>query len=98
MKRTRRPTHPGRSVKLFCIEENGLEVQQAAGLLGISRQQLSSVINGHARITAEMAYRLAKVFGGTAEVWLRHQNAFDLWELEHGDREIRTKPLPKRAA
>lgn len=98
MKRTRKPTHPGKSIKVFCIEAHGLEVQQAAELLGISRQQLSSVINGHARITAEMAYRLAKVFGGSAEVWLRHQNAYDLWELEHGGKSIKTKPLPKKAA
>ena len=98
MKRSRKPTHPGKSVKVFCIEENGLEVQQAAELLGISRQQLSGVINGHARITAEMAFRLAKVFGGSAEVWLRHQNAYDLWDLENGSKAIRTKPLPRRAA
>lgn len=36
-----------------------------------------------------MAYRFAKVFGGAAEVWLRHQNAYDLWELEHGGKQSR---------
>ncbi|MBS4048549.1 MAG: HigA family addiction module antidote protein [Alphaproteobacteria bacterium] len=98
MKRTRKPTHPGKSVKVFCIEAHELEIQQAAKLLGISRQQLSAVINGHARITAEIAFRLAKVFGGSAEVWLRQQNAYDLWELESGAKTIRTKPLPQKAA
>ena len=98
MKRTRKPTHPGQSVRVFCIEAHELEIQQAAKLLGISRQQLSAVINGHARITAEIAFRLAKVFGGSAEVWLRQQNAYDLWELENGSKAIRTKPLPQKAA
>jgi len=98
MKRIRKPTHPGKSVKVFCIEAHGLEIQQAAKLLGISRQQLSSVINGRARITAEIAFRLAKVFGGSAEVWLRQQNAYDLWALENGAKPIKTKPLPAKAA
>jgi addiction module HigA family antidote len=98
MKRRRKPTHPGKSVKVFCIEAHDLEIQQAAKLLGISRQRISAAINGHARITAEIAFRLAKVFGGSAEVWLRQQNAYDLWELEHGAKPINTKPLPQKAA
>lgn len=98
MKRTRKPTHPGRSVKVFCIEAHQLAVQQAAKLLDIRRQRLSAVINGHAPITAEIAFRLAKVFGGSAEVWLRQQNAHDLWELENGAKVIKTKPLPQKVA
>jgi len=98
MKRTRKPTHPGKSIRVFCIEAHALEIQQAAKLLGISRQQLSAVINGHARITAEIAFRLAKVFGGSAEVWLRQQNAYDLWDLEHGGKTIKTRSLPQKAA
>ncbi|WP_430397714.1 HigA family addiction module antitoxin [Ferrovibrio sp.] len=98
MKRSRKPTHPGKSVRAFCIEAYDLEIQQAAKLLGISRQQLSALINGHARITAEIAFRLAKVFGGSAEVWLRQQNAYDLWDLETGAKPIKTKPLPQKAA
>lgn len=98
MKRTRKPTHPGKSVKVFCIEAHDLEIQQAARLLGISRQQLSAVINGRARITAEIAVRLARVFGGSAEIWLRQQNAYDLWDLENGTKQIKTRPLPARAA
>jgi addiction module HigA family antidote len=98
MKRIRKPTHPGKSVKAFCIEAHELDIQQAAKLLGIGRQRLSTLINGHARITAKIAFRLAKVFGGSAEVWLRQQNVYDLWELENGARTIRTRPLPQKAA
>jgi len=98
MTRRRKPTHPGCSVRVFCIEAHGLRVQQAAALLGINRQRLSAVINGRIGIGAEMAYRLAKVFGGSAEVWLRHQNTYDLWELENGSKAIKVKPLPAKMA
>jgi antitoxin HigA-1 len=76
------PPHPGLTVKHDCIEPLGLTVTAAARALGVSRKQLSEVINGRAAISAEMALRLAQAFGGTALVWLRMQAAYDLAEAE----------------
>jgi len=72
------PPHPGLSVRHDCLEPLGLTVTEAARALGVSRKQLSDVVNGRAGISAEMAIRLDKAFGGGADVWVRLQAAYDL--------------------
>jgi addiction module HigA family antidote len=82
----RNPLHPGLSVRHDCLEPLGLTVTQAASVLGVSRRQLSDLVNGHAGISAEMAIRLDKAFGGGAETWHRLQAAYDIaLALEHAD-------------
>ncbi len=76
------PPHPGLSIKLDCLEPLGLSVTDGAKALGVTRQALSNVINGKAGISAEMATRLAQAFGGTAEVWLRMQVAYELAQVQ----------------
>ena len=63
------PPHPGLSVRYDCLEPLSLSVTEAARRLGVSRKQLSSLVNGHSAISPEMAIRLDKTFGGGAEVW-----------------------------
>ncbi|MGH6719754.1 MAG: HigA family addiction module antitoxin [Alphaproteobacteria bacterium] len=72
------PPHPGLSVRHDCLEPLGLSVTEAARRLGVSRKQLSDVVNGRSGISAEMAIRLDKAFGGGAETWLRIQAVYDL--------------------
>jgi addiction module HigA family antidote len=72
------PPHPGLSVRRDCLEPLGLSVTDAARRLGVSRKQLSDVLNGHSGISPEMAIRLDKAFGGGADTWFRLQAAYDL--------------------
>ncbi len=72
------PPHPGLSVRHDCLEPLGLSVTDAARRLGVSRKQLSDVLNGHSGISPEMAIRLDKAFGGGADTWFRLQAAYDL--------------------
>lgn len=72
------PPHPGLSVRHLCLEPLGLSVTEAAKRLGVSRKQLSDIVNCHAGISPEMAIRLDKAFGGEAEMWSRLQAAYDL--------------------
>ncbi|HEX2255711.1 MAG TPA: HigA family addiction module antitoxin [Afifellaceae bacterium] len=72
------PPHPGLSVRHDCLEPLGLSVTEAARKLGVSRKQLSDIVNSRAGISPEMAIRLDKAFGGGAETWLRLQAAYDL--------------------
>jgi addiction module HigA family antidote len=74
----KKPPHPGLSVWHDCLEPLGLSVTEAAKRLGVSRKQLSDIVNCHAGISPEMAIRLDKAFGGGAETWLRLQAAYDL--------------------
>jgi len=71
------PPHPGLSVRHDCLEPLGLSVTEAARRLGVSRKQLSSLVNCRSGISPEMAIRLDKAFGGGAEVWYRLQTAYD---------------------
>ena len=68
------PAHPGRLLKND-LEELGLSVAAAAEGLGVTRQQLYNVINGKSAVTPEMAIRLEKGIGSTADTWLRMQMA-----------------------
>ena len=72
------PPHPGLSVRHDCLEPLGLTVTEAARKLGVSRKQLSSIVNGRSGISPEMAIRLDRVFGGGAAAWHQMQAAYDL--------------------
>ncbi len=63
------PPHPGLSVRHDCLETLGLNVSEAAHRLGISRKQLSDIVNCRSGIAPGMAVRLDKAFGGSAEIW-----------------------------
>ena len=91
------PPHPGRGLK-DDVDELGLTVAEAAEALGITRQQLYNVINGRSGITPEMALRLEKGVGGTADAWLGMQAAYDLSQLRLRAGEIKVKKLAPKAA
>ncbi len=65
-------------MRVSCLEPLGLNVTEGAKILGVSRQVLSNVVNCRARISADMAIRLAKAFGSTMETWIRLQAAYDV--------------------
>jgi antitoxin HigA-1 len=72
------PPHPGRIIKEDCLRELNLNVGQAARILGVSRQTLDKIINARSSITPDMAIKFEKIFGSSAEVWLKMQLAYDL--------------------
>jgi len=87
------PPHPGRIVRQDCIEPLGLTITGAAKVLGVTRQALNNVVNGKAGISPEMAVRLSKAFGGSAEMWVRLQSNYDLSQVRSED--IHVKPYPR---
>ena len=70
--------HPGELLKAELIEATGLTVTQVAGMLKVSRQAVSNIINEKSDVSPEMALRIARVFGGTPDIWLRLQAKYDL--------------------
>jgi len=72
------PPHPGLTVKHDCLEELGLTVTAGAEALGVTRVTLSKLINGQSGISPEMAVRLSRAFGSSAETWLGMQIDYDL--------------------
>jgi addiction module HigA family antidote len=87
------PPHPGEVLRELCLEPLGLSVTRAAHALGVSRKTLSSILNGRAGISAEMAIRLSIAFNTTAESWLRQQLQYDLAKAEAKRRSLRVKKL-----
>ena len=90
------PPHPGQSVRYDCIEPLGLTITEAAEALGVRRQTLNNLVNSKSGISAEIAIRLAKAFGGDAETWLRLQTAYDLAQARQHEGEIKVKPVSRR--
>ncbi len=75
------PHHPGSFVLRQCIQPLGLTIKDAAVALGVTRTTLSELVNGRRGISPEMAVRLSKVFGGSAESWLAQQAHYDVAQV-----------------
>jgi addiction module HigA family antidote len=85
------PAHPGRIVRSACLEPLGLSVTEGAKILGVTRQTLTKIVNGKSGISAEMAIRLAKAFGSTAETWVRMQASYDLAQARKDENKIKVQ-------
>ncbi len=79
----RPPVHPGEILREDVLPTLGLSVIESARRLGISRQQLHRVLSCTHPITIEMALRIGKFAGNGPGLWLRMQQAYDLWYAEH---------------
>jgi antitoxin HigA-1 len=84
--RMKNPPHPGLSVRHDCLEPLGLSVTEGAKILGISRKQLSDIVNCRAGISPEMAIRLDKAFGGGAETLHHIQASYVRYGASHEER------------
>ena len=78
----RPPTHPGVILREDVLPSLGLSVSETARQLRVSRQTLHRILAGTSAVTPEMAIRLGKFCGNGAGLWLRMQEAFDLWHAE----------------
>ncbi|MCY3930390.1 MAG: HigA family addiction module antitoxin [Acidobacteria bacterium] len=91
------PPHPGHSIRENCLAPLGLNVTDAAQVLGVARHTLSRVLNGHAAISPEMAIRLEKAGWSNAEFWLRRQATWDLVQARKREDRIRVEPYRPQA-
>ena len=90
-----RPTHPGEMLREDFLQDYGLTVSSLAEALGVSRQTVNELLRGRRAVSPEMALRLSRLFGNSAEFWLNAQRAVDLWDAAQAIRaEVkRIKPL-----
>ena len=93
----RAPTHPGAILREDVLPRLNLSVSEAARLLRVTRQTLHRILAGRAAVTPEMAIRLGKFCGNGPGLWLRMQQAYDLW---HAQRRLRAEVerIPTAAA
>jgi addiction module HigA family antidote len=76
------PVHPGEIIKEDILPSVGLSVTATAKALGVSRQMLHGILSGCKPVSAVMCLKLARLFGGSPEVWMRLQAAYDLKKSE----------------
>ncbi len=87
--------HAGEWLKTEIVAPAGISITALAAHLGVSRQALSAVLNGHAGLSADMAIRFEQAFGLKAATLLRMQAAHDLAQARAHD--VRVAPLPRAA-
>ena len=75
-----KPTHPGEVLREEFMPDYGLTVASLAKRLGVSRQSVNEVVRERRAVSTEMAMRLSRLFGTSAEYWLNLQRNVDLWE------------------
>jgi addiction module HigA family antidote len=92
------PVHPGEVIRELCIEPLGLTVTDTAIALGVTRKALSELLNGHSRISPEMAVRLSIAFKTSAESWINQQAKYDLWLAEQNRDQLKVTCLVHNAA
>ncbi|MDR2721795.1 MAG: HigA family addiction module antidote protein [Coriobacteriaceae bacterium] len=76
---TRKPTHPGEVLREEFMPDYGLSVAVLAGLLAVSRQSVNEVVREKRSLSTDMALRLSRLFGTSAEYWLNLQRKVDIW-------------------
>ena len=90
-----RPVHPGEMLREDFMPDFRLSVSGLAKALCVSRQSVNELIRERRAVSPEMALRLSRLFGNSAEFWLNAQRAVDLWDAEQtiGEDIERVEPL-----
>ncbi|MDO5117868.1 MAG: HigA family addiction module antitoxin [Eggerthellaceae bacterium] len=96
---TERPPHPGEFLREDYLPECGLSIAAFAERLGVSRQTANELVRERRAVSPDMALRLGRLFGTTAQYWLNLQRNVDLWDSLELNRESieDVQPLPLAA-
>lgn len=92
------PPHPGDFIRTEIVQSAGLSVTQAAAVLQVSRPTLSSLLNGKADLSPEMALRIEKAFGVTMDTLLRMQVSYDIAQTRKRAKDIHVRRVSPVAA
>jgi addiction module HigA family antidote len=85
--------HVGDWLKTEIVAPTGMSVKSLADHFGVSRQALSTLLNGNASLSADMAIRFEKAFGVKADTLLRMQATYELAQARAHEREIKVRKL-----
>jgi len=90
LKRALPPAHPGIVLRELFMEERKLTITELAKGLGMTRANVSAVVNGRAGISPEMAVKLSAAFGNSATFWTNLQTNY---ELRHAERTVKRSKI-----
>ena len=89
------PMHPGELLREDIIPAVKQPITRIAAGLGVSRQHLHAILSERKPVSPDMALRLAAMFGGSADLWMRLQGAYDVW---HARRAVDVSAIPRMTA
>lgn len=89
---TRKPVHPGEVFLKDVLEPLGINITDAAKMLGVTRKTLSEFVNEKSALSPEMALRIAKATNTSPENWMTMQMKLTLWQA------MQSKPLNVKVA
>ena len=87
------PLHPGDFIRTEIVAAAGLSVTAAAAALGVSRPALSSLLNGKAILSGDMALRIEKAFGVKMDTLMRMQSAYTIAQTRKREKRISVQPI-----
>ena len=85
--------HPGPWMHRTYLDHYGISVTEVARHVGVSRQNMSAVLNGRAAMSATMALRFEKAFGISADTLLAMQVGYDLAQVRLSGKEPDVTPM-----
>ena len=88
------PPHPGDFIRTEIVEPAGLSITAAAKALQVSRPTLSSLLNGKADLSGDMALRFEKAFGVKMDTLMRMQSSYDIAQTRKRGKTIRVRRIP----
>jgi len=91
------PPHPGDFIRTEIIQPAGLSVTAAAIALGVSRPALSSLLNGKADLSGDMALRIEKAFGVQMDTLMRMQASYDIAQTRKREKRIHVRRIAQLA-
>ncbi len=94
----RKPTHPGEMLREDFMPDYELSVSSLAEALGVSRQSINELLRERRALSPEMAVRLGRLFGNSAEFWLNAQRGVDLWKASQALKSEVARIQPIRVA
>ncbi|MCB9987918.1 MAG: HigA family addiction module antidote protein [Rhodospirillales bacterium] len=83
--------HPGAMIKKNIVEAKGLNVTSTAKILNVGRQAMSALLNERADLSLEMALRIEKAFGISADLLAKMQLAYDMAQLRQTENNLGVK-------
>jgi len=92
------PPHPGAFIRAVCLDSLQLSVRDLASRLQVAPSTLNRILQGRSRVTPEMALRLSRCLGRSAESWLAMQDAHDLWQARQHLDLTSLQPLVEASA
>ena len=92
--RMKNPPHPGDFIRTEIIEPAGLSVTAAAAL-HVSRPALSSLLNGKADLSGNMALRIEKAFGVNMDTLMRMQASYDIAQTRKREKQIHVRRITR---